>query len=119
MITSGVVRTAHGDAWQVEGRMREPLGGGVTEVRGARLMAAASIIRSGGQILAGMPTLAGIPAVLVHGRHDISSSLHTAWHIHRAWPGSELIVLGDAGHGGGSLAQTLTAAITRLGTVQL
>lgn len=33
------VRTAHGDAWQVEGRLREPYGGGATEVRGARLMA--------------------------------------------------------------------------------
>jgi hypothetical protein len=33
------VRTAHGDAWQAEGRLREPFGGGVAEVRGARLMA--------------------------------------------------------------------------------
>jgi proline iminopeptidase len=57
--------------------------------------------------------------VLVHGRHDISSPLDTAWRIHRAWPRSELIVLGDAGHGGGSFVQTLIAAVTRLGTVQL
>jgi hypothetical protein len=33
------VRTAHGDAWQVEGRLREPHGGGVCAVRGARAMA--------------------------------------------------------------------------------
>ncbi|MGH2585527.1 MAG: hypothetical protein ACRDJE_11490 [Dehalococcoidia bacterium] len=33
------VRAAHGDAWQVEGRLREPYGGGVHAVRGARLMA--------------------------------------------------------------------------------
>lgn len=33
------VRMAHGDAWQVEGRLRAPYGGGATEVRGARLMA--------------------------------------------------------------------------------
>src|SRR6478672_8665095 len=39
MITSSLVRAAHGDAWQVEGRLREPFGGGVTSVRGARLMA--------------------------------------------------------------------------------
>ena len=33
------VRTAHGDAWQVEGRARRAHGGGTHEVRGARLMA--------------------------------------------------------------------------------
>ena len=39
MITSGLVRTAHGDAWQVEGVLREPVGGGIAQLRGARLMA--------------------------------------------------------------------------------
>jgi GNAT superfamily N-acetyltransferase len=39
VITSGLVRTAHGDAWQVEGLLRESVGGGVGRVRGARLMA--------------------------------------------------------------------------------
>ena len=39
MITSGLVRAAHGDAWEVEGLLREPFGGGVGRVRGARLMA--------------------------------------------------------------------------------
>jgi len=39
VITSSLVRAAHGDAWQVEGRLREPLGGGVNTVSGARLMA--------------------------------------------------------------------------------
>jgi hypothetical protein len=34
-----LVRTAHADAWQVEGRLREPYGGGVCAVRGARAMA--------------------------------------------------------------------------------
>jgi GNAT superfamily N-acetyltransferase len=33
------VRLAHGDAWEVEGRAREAVGGGVGAVRGARLMA--------------------------------------------------------------------------------
>jgi len=35
----GLVRTAHADAWQVEGRLRERYGGGVYAVRGARAMA--------------------------------------------------------------------------------
>ena len=34
-----LVRTAHGDAWQAEGRLREPYGGGACAVRGARAMA--------------------------------------------------------------------------------
>jgi GNAT superfamily N-acetyltransferase len=39
VITSGLARTAHGDAWQVEGLLRESFGGGAGRVRGARLMA--------------------------------------------------------------------------------
>ena len=39
VVTSGLVRRAHGDAWQVEGLLRESVGGGVGRVRGARLMA--------------------------------------------------------------------------------
>jgi len=34
-----LVRTAHADAWQAEGRLREPYGGGACAVRGARAMA--------------------------------------------------------------------------------
>jgi predicted N-acetyltransferase YhbS len=33
------VQVAHADAWQAEGRLREPYGGGALEVRGLRLMA--------------------------------------------------------------------------------
>lgn len=33
------VRAAHADAWHAEGLLREPFGGGATQVRGARLMA--------------------------------------------------------------------------------
>jgi proline iminopeptidase len=44
--------------------------------------------------------LEGIPGVLIHGRLDLSSPLHTAWELARAWPGAELIVVEDAGHKG-------------------
>ena len=33
------VRTAHGDAWQAQGRLREPHGGGAVELPGIRVMA--------------------------------------------------------------------------------
>jgi proline iminopeptidase len=66
------------------------------------------------QIQVGMPKLAGIPAVLVHGRYDISGPLDTAWTLHRAWPGSELVIVDDAGHGGGRFPDAVTDALHRL-----
>jgi proline iminopeptidase len=64
-----------------------------------------------GQVLAGMPRLAGIPAVMIHGRRDVSGPLDTAWGLHRAWPGSELVVLDGAGHGGASMTSEIVAAL--------
>jgi proline iminopeptidase len=58
-----------------------------------------------------MDRLAGIPAVLIHGRHDISGPLDTAWSLHRQWASSRLVVGEDAGHGGGSFADELIAAL--------
>ncbi len=49
--------------------------------------------------------------MLVHGRYDVSGPLDTAWRLHRAWPGSRLVVLDDAGHGGGSFNGELVAAL--------
>jgi proline iminopeptidase len=36
--------------------------------------------------------------VLIHGRADLGSPVDTAWQLHRAWPGSELVVIEEAGH---------------------
>lgn len=54
-------------------------------------------------ILERMDRLRGIPAVLVHGRRDISSPVVTAWELHRRWPGSRLVVDEGDGHGGASM----------------
>ncbi|WP_236791715.1 prolyl aminopeptidase [Amycolatopsis sp. GM8] len=62
------------------------------------------------QILRDMHRLAGIPGVLIHGRYDVSGPLDTAWLLHRAWPGSELTVLDDAGHGGLSMTGAVVEA---------
>ena len=51
-------------------------------------------------IAAGVSRLAGVPGVLIHGRRDHGSPVVTAWQLHRAWPGSELIIVEDEGHGG-------------------
>jgi proline iminopeptidase len=53
-----------------------------------------------GALLRDAGRLAGIPGVLVHGRLDLSSPLDTAWDLARAWPGAQLVVVGDAGHMG-------------------
>ncbi len=62
--------------------------------------------------------LAGIPGALIHGRLDLSSPLDVAWQLSRAWPGSELIVVDDAGHGAGSsgIQEALVTAIDRFAT---
>ncbi len=54
-----------------------------------------------GALLRDAGRLAGIPGVLVHGRLDLSGPLDVAWHLARAWPGSELVVIEEAGHGVG------------------
>lgn len=47
-----------------------------------------------------MERLAGIPGTLIHGRRDVSGPALAAWQLHRAWPGSELLIEEGEGHGG-------------------
>lgn len=42
--------------------------------------------------------LAGIPGILIHGRLDIGGPLVTPWTLQRHWPGSELVIVNEAGH---------------------
>jgi len=63
------------------------------------------------EIFLNMERLVGIPAVLVHGRYDVSGPLETAWRLHREWPRSRLVVVEDAGHGGGSFGSALMDAL--------
>ncbi|GAA3459585.1 prolyl aminopeptidase [Saccharothrix longispora] len=51
-----------------------------------------------GQLLRDAGRLAGIPGVIVQGRYDVATPATSAWELHRAWPGSELVVVPDAGH---------------------
>ncbi len=67
------------------------------------------------QLLRGAPSLDGIPGVLIHGRHDVSSPLVTAWQLSQRWATSELHVLEDAGHGNnGSFPAAVVRALNRL-----
>jgi proline iminopeptidase len=51
-----------------------------------------------GALLRDIGRLGAIPGILIHGRLDLGCPLETAWTLNRAWPGSELIVVGGAGH---------------------
>ncbi|MFG2287191.1 prolyl aminopeptidase [Streptomyces sp. NPDC048595] len=67
-----------------------------------------------GALLRDAGRLAGIPGVLLHGRQDLSSPLHTAWELARAWPTARLIVLHDAGHkGSGTMRHEVIGALDR------
>ncbi len=52
----------------------------------------------GGQLLAGAKKLAGIPGVIVQGRHDSCTPPVTAWRLKQAWPEVELNIVPDGGH---------------------
>ena len=69
-----------------------------------------------GQLLRDADRLAGIPAVLIHGRLDLGSPLKTAWELAKAWPDAELKVIGDSGHTGSPAMQdAILEAIARFG----
>ena len=54
-----------------------------------------------GQLLRDAHRLQGIPGVLIHGRLDISGPPDVGWQLHRIWPDAELVLVDEAGHGGG------------------
>lgn len=69
-----------------------------------------------GALLRDAHRLAGIPAVLVHGRFDLGGPLVTAWELARAWPDARLVVVEDAGHKGSATERReVVAALDRFG----
>jgi proline iminopeptidase len=68
-----------------------------------------------GELLRNAGRLGGIPAVLVHGRLDVSSPLDVPWRLCQAWTGSELVVIDDAGHSAAApgMTRALLTAIER------
>ena len=64
------------------------------------------------QLLRNAHKLAGIPAVLGHGRHDMGSPVQTAWELAKAWPDARLHIAEDSGHAGSkALQQVMLAAV--------
>lgn len=54
--------------------------------------------RSDTQLLEDVPKVAHIPCVIIQGRYDVVCPAASAWALHRAWPGSKLQIIADAGH---------------------
>lgn len=50
------------------------------------------------QLLDDVLRIAAIPGVIVQGRYDVVCPMASAWELHRRWPRSELVIVGDAGH---------------------
>ncbi|WP_037860720.1 prolyl aminopeptidase [Streptomyces sp. NRRL S-340] len=71
-----------------------------------------------GVVLRDAPLLRGIPGTLVQGSLDLGNLLGTPWRLHRAWPGSELVIVDQAGHNAAApgVVDALVAATDRYGT---
>jgi proline iminopeptidase len=72
-------------------------------------------LRDGTEILNCLPTIAHIPAVLIHGRRDIGSPAVTAWQLHTRWPASRLVIVEAEGHGGPQSFKEMRRALDAFG----
>ncbi|MCA0904712.1 prolyl aminopeptidase [Qipengyuania aquimaris] len=50
------------------------------------------------QLLRDLGKIAGIPGIIVQGRHDICTPPTSAWALKKAWPEAKLHIVHDAGH---------------------
>ncbi len=69
-------------------------------------------LRQDDQLLADVPRIRHIPAVIVQGRYDVVCPMRSAWDLHRTWPEAQLQIIDDAGHSAfeGGNTQALVAA---------
>jgi proline iminopeptidase len=94
-------------AWEDVALSLEPARSGYGDLKPDEMLALVRIcthyLRHGawleeGALIRDAGRLAGIPAVLIHGRRDLSCPIDTAWELARAWPGATLVDVADAGH---------------------
>ena len=57
-----------------------------------------------------MHRIARIPAILIHGRRDVSGPAVTPWRLHRLWPMCRLTIIEDEGHGGPDMMAAMREA---------
>ena len=98
-------------AWTPGPNMADPVERQVFATLTTHLWSQDAFLPGDRAVLARMDRIAHLPAVLVHGRRDISSPLSTAWRLHRAWPASSLHVIEEDGHGGPRSSEVVVAAL--------
>ncbi len=57
-----------------------------------------AFLASDDQLLRDVARVRHLPAVIVQGRYDMVCPAVSAWDLHRAWPGSRLVLVPAAGH---------------------
>src|SRR5262245_58416349 len=57
-----------------------------------------AFLRSDTQLLDDVVRIQHLPATIVQGRYDVVCPATSAWELHRRWPGSQIRLIGDAGH---------------------
>ncbi len=62
------------------------------------------------RIIARMDRIGHIPAMLLHGRRDISGPAFTPWLLHQRWPASRLHIVEAEGHGGPEMMEQMRLA---------
>jgi proline iminopeptidase len=69
-----------------------------------------------GQLIAGVPKIRHIPAIIVQGRYDVTTRPLIAWKLHQAWPEAEFVWVLEAGHKSiePNIATAITAATDRM-----
>jgi len=70
------------------------------------------------ELLANAGRLAGIPAVLIHGRFDLGGPPDVPWLLARAWPGAELHLVGTGHTGGEEMTARMLEALDRFARTQ-
>jgi proline iminopeptidase len=65
-----------------------------------------------GVLLDDASRLGHVPGVIVQGNLDLINLLGTPWQLAAAWPGSKLVLVDDAGHGGSAALDCAIVAAT-------
>jgi proline iminopeptidase len=74
----------------------------------------------GDTIIAAAHRLSGIPGMIIHGQHDLSCPVDSAWQIAHRWPDAELIINPDSGHQGSPAATALVyEAVERFASLEV